>query len=153
MLARTQDLLLAAMHAATPYGVLAFNVIGLEHAEAIAQGAEAERAPVILQISQNAIRYRLGMLEPIVAACRQIAEAAAVPVALHLDHATTPELCARAVAAGMSSIMFDASSDSLEENIERTAEIVAWAHVSASAWRAKLGSLAARMGPSLRSKA
>ncbi len=128
MLARTQDLLEAAMRSRPRYGVLAFNVIGLEHAEAIVQGAEAERAPVILQISQNAVRYRIGALEPLVAACRELAIAASTPVALHLDHATSHELCERAAAAGMSSIMFDASTASHAHNIDITATEVRWAH-------------------------
>lgn len=128
MLARTVDLLKAAMHSHPRYGVLAFNVIGMEHAEAIVQGAEAEGAPVILQISQNAVRYRIGALEPLVAACRELALASRAPVALHLDHATTHELCQRAAAAGMSSVMFDASMASNEQNIEVTATEARWAH-------------------------
>jgi fructose-bisphosphate aldolase class II len=128
MLAPTQALLDAAMRATPRHGVLAFNVIGLEHAEAIVEGAEAERAPVILQVSQNAVRYRRGAIEPIAAACREIARAASVPVALHLDHATTHDLCLRAAEHGFSSIMFDASATSLERNIELTAREAVWAH-------------------------
>jgi fructose-bisphosphate aldolase class II len=146
MLARTQDLLLAAMRHAQPYGLLAFNVIGLEHAEAIVQGAGAERAPVILQVSQNAVRYRLGAVEPIAAACQELARLAAVPVALHLDHATTRDLCERAVAAGMSSIMFDASSDTLDENVTRTRDIVAWAHEAGISVEGELGVVGGKDG-------
>ena len=54
--------------------MLACNVIGLDHAEAIVRGAEAARAPVILQVSQNAVRYRLGLVEPIMLACTALAD-------------------------------------------------------------------------------
>jgi fructose-bisphosphate aldolase class II len=146
MLARTQDLLESAMRSTPRYGVLAFNVIGLEHAEAIIEGAEAERSPVILQISQNAVRYRRGAIEPLAAACREMAQAASVPVALHLDHATTHELCARAAAAGMSSIMFDASTSSHEHNIELTAREVAWAHGHGVSIEGELGIVGGKDG-------
>jgi fructose-bisphosphate aldolase class II len=127
MLTPTQHLLNQAMHHDPPYGVLALNVIGLEHAEAIVAAAEAEQSPVILQISQNAIRYR-GALEPLGRACHELAQAATVPVALHLDHATTDDLCERAANLGFSSIMFDASAATEDDNIRLTAQKVKWAH-------------------------
>src|SRR5205085_657902 len=68
-------------------GAGAFNVIGIEHAEAIVAGAEAAGAPVVLQISENCVAYH-GALRPIGQAALAIAAAAAVPVAVHLDHAT-----------------------------------------------------------------
>ena len=68
-------------------GVGAFNVIGIEHAEGIVAGAEAAGAPVVLAISQNCVAYH-GALDPIAAAVLAVARAAAVPVAVHLDHAT-----------------------------------------------------------------
>jgi fructose-bisphosphate aldolase class II len=145
MLTHTLHLLTRAQR--DGYGVLACNVIGLDHAEAIVQGAEAERAPVILQVSQNAIRYRLGRLEPLVTACRELALAAAVPVALHLDHATTREICERAVAAGMSSVMFDASSDDDAVNIARTGETARWAHDRRIAIEGEIGVVGGKGGP------
>ena len=72
-------------------GVGAFNVIGIEHAEAIVTGAEAARAPVVLQISENCAAYH-GALDPIARACLAVAGAAAVPVAVHLDHASSTDL-------------------------------------------------------------
>lgn len=127
MLIPTQHLLDQAMRHDPPYGVLALNVIGLEHAEAIVAAAEAEHSPVILQISQNAIRYR-GAIEPLGRACQELARASTVPVALHLDHATTDDLCERAAELGFSSIMFDASAATEDENIRLTAQKVEWAH-------------------------
>jgi fructose-bisphosphate aldolase class II len=126
MLARTIDLLTTAQ--AAGYGVLSVNVIGLEHAEAIVSGAEAARAPIILQISERAIAYRLGRVEPIGRACLALAESSSVPVALHLDHATTRDLCERAAGVGFSSVMFDGSQLDDAENIEETAAVAEWAH-------------------------
>ena len=65
--------------------VPAFNVITLEHAEAIAAGAGDAGVPVLFQLSQNAIAYHQAA-EPLLAACREIAAAAPVPIGLHLDH-------------------------------------------------------------------
>jgi len=76
---------------AAGHGVCAFNVIGIEHAEAIAAGAEAAAVPVVLQISENCAAYH-GALEPIARACLAVARSAAVPVGVHLDHAASAEL-------------------------------------------------------------
>ena len=93
-------------------GVGAFNVIGIEHAEAIVAGAEAAGAPVVLQISENCAAYH-GALCPIGRACLAIAAAAAVPVAVHLDHATGAELVGEAARLGFGSVMYDASGPAL----------------------------------------
>jgi ketose-bisphosphate aldolase len=127
MLVPTQDMLQQARRSSEPYGVLALNVIGLEHAEAIVQAAEAERSPIIMQISENATRYR-GSLAPIAAACRELAKSASVPVALHFDHATSRSSCELAMANKFSSIMFDSSHATLAANIEDTKTITDWAH-------------------------
>src|SRR6266545_1848869 len=87
-------------------GAGAFNVIQLEHAEAIAAGAEAAGAPVILQISENCVAYH-GALAPIGLATLAVARTAAVPVAVHLDHATSGKLVDEAIALGFSSVMYD----------------------------------------------
>ena len=72
-------------------GAGAFNVIQLEHAEAIVAGAEAAAAPVILQISQNTVRYH-GSLALIGSMVLVVAQSAAVPVAVHLDHVSDRDL-------------------------------------------------------------
>lgn len=107
-----------------PAGVGAFNVIQLEHAEAIVAGAEAAGAPVVLQISENCVRYH-GALAPIAAASLAVARAAAVPVAVHLDHATDRALVEEAVELGLGSVMFDASALPDEDNVALTAEVAA----------------------------
>jgi fructose-bisphosphate aldolase, class II len=101
-LARAGELVAAALDAEC--GVGAFNVITIEHAEGIAAGAELAKAPAILQISQNAVAYHLGKVEPLAAACALIAEAADVPIALHLDHVNDLDLLHRAADAGFGSV-------------------------------------------------
>src|SRR3954454_14327303 len=105
-------------------GVGAFNVITVEHAEAIVTGAEAAGQPVILQISENAVRSHQGRLAPIAAAARSIAEAAAVPVALHLDHVEDGDLLAQAARHGFGSVMYDASKLPYGGNVSATAAAV-----------------------------
>ncbi|MFF7989041.1 ketose-bisphosphate aldolase [Kitasatospora xanthocidica] len=126
-------------------GVGAFNVIQLEHAEAIVTGAEAAGCPVVLQLSENAVRYH-GGLAPVGAAVLAVARAAAVPVAVHLDHATMPELVEEAVGLGFTSVMFDASVLEYEENVRATAEVVARCH-AADVWvEAELGEVGGKDG-------
>lgn len=105
-------------------GVGAFNVIQIEHAEGIVSGAQHAGRPVILQISENTVAYH-GALAPIGAACLAIARAAAVPVAVHLDHATRADLVDEAVELGFGSVMFDASALPYEANVAATAEVAA----------------------------
>lgn len=128
------------------YAIGAFNVISLEHAQAIVRGAEQERSPVILQLSQNAVTYHLGALGPIGSACTHLAAVAEVPVALHLDHATTWELCEAAVNLGFSSVMFDASQLSLEENAQATAAIATRVHDRQRSIEAELGVVGGKGG-------
>jgi fructose-bisphosphate aldolase class II len=101
--------------------VAAVNVITLEHAEAICAAADDTQTPVILQISENAVRYHDGCLEPIAAASAALARYAAVPVALHLDHVTEDGLADQAADAGFSSLMYDAGALPYGENVIRTA--------------------------------
>src|SRR2546430_15674563 len=101
-------------------GVGAVNVIQLEHAEALVAGAEAAGAPVILQISQNTVRYH-GALEPLALATLAVARASSEPVAVHLDHATDESLVRQAVSLGFGSVMYDASTMSYVDNVAATA--------------------------------
>ena len=77
--------------AASGVGLGAFNVFSIEHAEAFAAAAEAAGTPVVLQISQNAVRYH-GALAPIAHATLTLARGAAVPIVVDLDHATDASL-------------------------------------------------------------
>lgn len=126
-------------------GVGAFNVIGIEHAEAIVAGAEAAAAPVVLQISENCVIYH-GALEPIARACVSIARSAAVPAAVHLDHATRPELIRTAAGLGFGSVMYDASRLPYEQNVHSTAEVARWCHERGIWVEAELGEIGGKDG-------
>ncbi|MEA4945209.1 MAG: class II fructose-bisphosphate aldolase [Propionicimonas sp.] len=128
-LARTADLIAAARRRGR--GVAAFNVITLEQAEAVVAAAEQAGRGLILQVSQNAIRFRRGFA-PLLAACCELARAATQPVALHADHIDDPELAgallARAEELGLGSLMFDASTLPYEQNLAATARVAAAGH-------------------------
>lgn len=126
-------------------GVAAFNVIQLEHAEALVAAAERTKSPVILQISENAARYH-GALDPIGLATLAVARNAAVPVVVHLDHATEEELVARAIGLGFTSVMFDGSALDYDENVRVTKEL-AWRCREAGVWlEAELGEIGGKDG-------
>jgi fructose-bisphosphate aldolase class II len=124
----------------------AFNVITLEHAEAIVAGAEAAARAVVLQVSENAVRFHYGQVRPITAGAAAVAEAATVPVALHLDHVEDRDLLYQAAAAGFSSAMFDASRLSYDENVEATAAAATWAHDNGLWLEAELGEVGGKDG-------
>ncbi|MGK5553997.1 class II fructose-bisphosphate aldolase [Actinomadura kijaniata] len=131
--------------AAAGRGVGAFNVILLEHATAIVAGAEAAGTPVVLQISENCVRYH-GAAAPVVSAALAAARGASVPVAVHLDHVTSADLVREAVGLGVGSVMFDASTLPYAENVAATAEIVSWCH-SRDVWvEAELGEIGGKDG-------
>ncbi|GGP10504.1 class II fructose-bisphosphate aldolase family protein [Nonomuraea glycinis] len=129
----------------SPAGVGAFNVIQLEHATAIVAGAEALSLPVVLQISENCVRYH-GELEPIALAALAVARRAEVPVAVHLDHATDRALVEQAVELGLGSVMFDASALPDEENVAVTASVTAWCHERGVWVEAELGEVGGKDG-------
>ena len=115
-------LVLAAKGAGTAVG--AFNVILLEHAEALVAGAEQAKLPVILQISENCVSYHKA-LKPISVATIAIAESSTVPVSVHLDHAESEELVKEALDLGYDSIMFDGSKLSYADNVAASARMAA----------------------------
>ncbi|MEH0638655.1 class II fructose-bisphosphate aldolase [Streptomyces bottropensis] len=127
-------------------GVGAFNVITLEHAEAIVAGAEAAGAPVICQISENAVRFHGGSLGPLATATAAVAQAARVPVGLHLDHVTDGELLRRASDFGFGSAMFDASALAHAENVAATRAAADWAHAQGLWLEAELGEIGGKDG-------
>ena len=122
-----------------------FNVIQLEHAQAILAGAQQAKAPVILQISENAVAYH-GGLAPIAAAVRTAAEQAGIPAALHLDHATRYDLIREAADCGFGSVMYDGSQLPWAENVRSTAEIAAWCRDRCLLVEAELGEVGGKDG-------
>jgi fructose-bisphosphate aldolase class II len=127
-------------------GAAAFNVITLEHAEAIVAGAEQAGRAVILQISQNAVAFHGGRLTPVAAAAAAVATQAAVPVSLHLDHVEDTALLHRAADAGFSSVMFDASHLDYAENVAATRAAAEWAHQRGLHLEAELGKVGGKDG-------
>jgi len=104
------------------YAVGAFNCNNMEIVQAIVEAAEAEKAPVIIQASQGALKY--AGLNYIVSLVRAAAESTRVPVVLHLDHGTDREQVLKALRAGFTSVMLDGSKFPLEENIAITRQVV-----------------------------
>jgi fructose-bisphosphate aldolase, class II len=143
MLTPTAEIVGAAAEAGR--GVGAFNVIQLEHASALVAGAEAADAPVVLQISENAVRYH-GSLEPLALATLAVARASSAPVAVHLDHATDVSLVHEAVRLGFGSVMYDASAMSDADNVASTSDVVAHCHAHGVYVEAELGEVGGKDG-------
>src|SRR5690349_17046150 len=137
---------LVARATAASCGVAAFNVISLEFAEAIVQGAEAVSRPVILQLSQNAVAFHDGQVQPMAAAATEVAARATVPVALHLDHVEDGALLRKAASAGFSSVKFDASRLPYEDNVAATRAAAQWAHANGLWLEAELGEVGGKKG-------
>jgi fructose-bisphosphate aldolase class II len=143
-LAATGALVAEATAART--AVAAFNVITLEHIEAVVAGAEAAYAPENLQVSENAVRYRYGRLLPLARAAAAAAEASSVPVALHLDHVQSDELLRQAADAGFSSVMYDAARLPYDENLAATRAAADWGHANGLWVEAELGEVGGKDG-------
>lgn len=139
----TPDELLAA--SPEPTGVAAFNVILLEHVEAFLAAAEDRSTGLILQLSQNAVRYH-GALAPFGSALLAAAERSSVPVAVQLDHADDVELIREAAALGFTSIMFDGSRLDLADNVTQTAALTAELDRSGIWVEAELGEVGGKDG-------
>ena len=126
-------------------GIGAFNVVHLETAEALAGAAEDAGRPVILQISENCVRYH-GALDPIALATLAIAEASSAPVAVHLDHAEEPELALRAIDRGFGSVMYDGARLEFAENVATTRRVVERADAAGVLVEAELGEIGGKDG-------
>ncbi|NLV73995.1 MAG: class II fructose-bisphosphate aldolase [Chloroflexi bacterium] len=119
------------------FAVGAFNANNMEQIQGIVDAAVEERAPVILQVSQGAIRY--AGLDFAAAMVKTAAAMADVPVVLHLDHGTDFDQNVLCLRAGFTSLMFDGSKKPYEENIATTARIVEIAHICDIPVEAELG--------------
>ena len=119
------------------FAVGAFNANNMEQVQAIIEAAEEERAPVILQASQGAIRY--AGLELIVAMVKVTAELATVPVVLHLDHGRDFDQNVRCLRAGFTSLMYDGSTHPYQENVATTRRVCDIAHIVGIPVEAELG--------------
>ncbi|MFZ3578609.1 class II fructose-1,6-bisphosphate aldolase [Virgibacillus sp. DJP39] len=122
------------------YAVGQFNLNNMEYAQAILQAAEEEKSPVILGVSEGAAKYMSGF-KVVVTMVKSLMEeyGTTVPVAIHLDHGSSFEKCAEAIHAGFSSVMIDASSLPLDDNIAVTKKVVELAHIHGVSVEAELG--------------
>ncbi|MDH6432151.1 fructose-bisphosphate aldolase class II [Streptomyces sp. SAI-144] len=132
--------------ATTRSAVAAFNIITLEHVEAVIAGAESLDAPVVLQVSENAVKFRHGSLLPLARAAVTAAERAAVPVALHLDHVQSDDLLRQTADAGFGSVMYDAAHLPYAENLAATRTAADWAHSQGLWIEAELGEVGGKQG-------
>lgn len=126
-------------------GVGAFNVIQIEHAQALVAAAESTGLPVVLQISENAARYHRS-LRPIALATKAIAEVAAVACVLHLDHAEDEALVDEAIALGFTSVMYDGSKLDDDANRRTTRRVVERCHLAGVSVEAELGRIGGKDG-------
>ena len=139
MLVNATEMLLKARDG--HYGVPQFNINNLEWTKAVLTACEEMKSPVILGVSEGAGKYMTGF-KTVAAMVSAMVDSMGitVPVALHLDHGTY-EGCKACVEAGFSSIMFDGSHYSIEENVEKTKELVALAHAHDMSIEAEVGSI------------
>ncbi len=139
MLVSATDMLKKAVEG--HYAVGQFNINNLEWTKAILQTAQENNSPVILGVSEGAGKYMTGF-STVTAMVKAMIEnlGITVPVAIHLDHGTY-EGCYKCIKAGFSSIMFDGSHFPIEENIEKTTELVHVAHNLGLSIEAEVGSI------------
>lgn len=124
------------------YAVGSFNTPNLESLEAVIGGAEALGLPVIIQFAQCHEHITpLSVIGPVMVAA---AKAAEVPVCVHLDHGEELEYLKRALELGFTSIMYDGSSLSYEENLQNTKKAKAMAEAAGAGLEAELGSMGRR---------
>ncbi|RII13734.1 putative fructose-bisphosphate aldolase [Streptomyces sp. YIM 130001] len=126
--------------------VAAFNVITLEHAEAVAAGAERAGSPAILQISENAVKFHGGSIQAVTAATAAVARVSSARLALHLDHVVSADLLTAAFDAGYGSVMVDASKLAYEDNVRATADAVRRGHERGVWIEAELGRVGGKEG-------
>lgn len=120
------------------YGVGAFNTNDMEITQAILEAAEDTRSPVIVAMSEGALKYGGEILPKLVV---EMARDASVPVAIHLDHGSSYASCLRALRMGFTSVMIDKSHEEEEVNIRETARVVEAAHAVGVTVEAEIGRL------------
>ena len=120
------------------YAVMAMNSINMEMARAGIEAAEEMQSPIIIQMGPGQMKKHAHMSE-MVPLVKALAERASVPVCLNMDHGSNFQDIVSCIQAGFSNVMFDGSSLSFEENVERTAIICALAHAKGISVEAELG--------------
>lgn len=135
MLANLNEVLLPARQ--NGYGVGLFNTVNLELARGVLRAAEELRSPVIIGTAE--ILLPSGPLEDLAPLIVSMADRASVPVVVHYDHGLTFEKCMEALKLGFTSVMYDCSTDSYEENVRKVAELAKIAHCFGATVEAELG--------------
>ena len=122
------------------YAIGAFNVNNMEIIQGITEAAKEENAPLILQVSSGARKYanHTYLVKLVEAAIQETG----LPIALHLDHGDTFELCKSCIDGGFTSVMIDGSHHSFEDNIALTRQVVEYAHAHGVCVEGELGTLA-----------
>ncbi len=122
---------------ANKYAVGLFNAVNLELARGIIAAAEATRSPVIMGTAEVLLPY--GPLEEVSYYLIPMAKKASVPVVVHLDHGLSYDLCVKALKLGFSSVMYDCSTDTYEENVRKVKEMADIAHSYGATIEGELG--------------
>lgn len=122
---------------ANKYAVGLFNAVNLELARGIINAAESTRSPVIMGTAEVLLPY--GPLEEVSYYLLPMAKKASVPVVVHLDHGLSYDTCIKALELGFSSIMYDCSTDSYEENVRKVKEMADIAHSYGATIEGELG--------------
>lgn len=138
MLVNSKDMLLDAKK--NKYAVPHFNINNLEWTRFILEECQRLNTPVILGVSEGALKY-MGGAKTIVGMVKGLIDELfiTIPVCLHIDHGQTFETCKRAIDAGFTSVMIDGSKYSLDENIKETQKVVEYAHARNVTVEAELG--------------
>ncbi len=129
------------------YAIPAYNFNNMEQMQAIIQACVETNSPVILQVSAGARKYANQtllryMAQGAVEYAKELSDGAGIPIALHLDHGDTFELCKDCIDMGFSSVMIDGSHHSYEENVALTKKVVEYAHQFDVTVEGELGVLA-----------
>ena len=136
-LTHTRDLFAKALKG--KYALGAFNVNNMELIQAIVEACEEEKAPLILQISKGARQYANPVyLKKLIEAAISVSN---IPIAVHLDHGDTFDLCKQCIDEGFTSVMIDASDKPFEQNVETCKKVVDYAHKHNSVVEGELGHL------------
>ncbi len=135
MLVNMNDILRPAK--ANKYAVGLFNAVNLELARGIIAAAESTRSPVIMGTAEVLLPY--GPLDEVSYYLIPMAKKASVPVVVHLDHGLSYDTCIKALELGFSSIMYDCSTDSYEENVRKVKEMADIAHSYGATIEGELG--------------
>ena len=136
-LTHTRDLFAKALNG--KYALGAFNVNNMELIQAIVEACEEEKAPLMLQISKGARQYANPVyLKKLIEAAVSLSN---IPIAVHLDHGDTFELCKECIDEGFTSVMIDASHEPFEKNVEICQKVVEYAHKHNCVVEGELGML------------